>query len=185
MHKNTLVLIAVLASLASLLFGVSIGKKLERKQVSNLTNLPTSNIITPTSQFTFPTSISTSTEASQVVGISSYTDDRCGFSLTYPSSFSVTKTAGNKGVIIADVANPNSVIAATCDTKLPRPPVSENKIEETSLDGIVATLYHDQSPDGSSRDEVIVKHPRNGLEIILAGFGPDFQNALSSFKFTQ
>lgn len=183
MYKNTALVIAVLSLFATLLIGINIGKKIERKQSSNATaNFPTYNTVSPTLYPSYPTSVP-NISSSQVGGISSYTDDRCGFSLSYPGSFTVTKTEGNKGVIIADISNPISIIAATCDTQLPRPPVSADKIEETTLDGIAATLYHDQSPDGSPRDEIIVKHPRNGMEIILAGYGPDFQNALSSFRF--
>ena len=187
MHKNTFLLVTTLVFLASLLLGINIGKKLAKKEltISELALVPTSHLLSPTSQFTFPTSLPTSIESSQVSGITSYTDTQCAYSFSYPSSFISSKTETKQANIFADLDNPENYIATTCASQLPKPPLPSSKIEQIELDGIVASLYHDQNPDGSPRDEVIVKHPRNGMEIILAGFGVDFQNALSSFRFIQ
>ena len=62
--------------------------------------------------------------------------------------------------------------------------LSEN-IESIIIDGQPATLYHDINSDSSPRDEVIVKHPFRDEEVIIAGYGNNFQHALASFKFVE
>ncbi|MBI4990687.1 hypothetical protein HZB96_01175 [Candidatus Gottesmanbacteria bacterium] len=95
------------------------------------------------------------------------------------------KTENAQSVIFTDPDDPNAAIATTCAESIPRPPVTSDKIEAISLGGVAATLYHDKNQDGTPRDEIIVKNPNNGLEIIIAGTGVTFQKALSSFKFVQ
>jgi len=74
-------------------------------------------------------------------------------------------------------------MVVTCASELPEPSLSPDKIESISLDNEKAILYHDQNPDGSPRDEIVVKNPINGLEIIIAGYGETLQQVISSFRF--
>ena len=94
------------------------------------------------------------------------------------------KSRNNSSTIITDPDNPEAAIVTTCQSEIPKPPLPPEKIEDIVLDGVPARLYHDSSSkDGSPRDEVIVTHPVLNHEIIIAGFGPAFDQAVSSFKF--
>lgn len=193
MAKGTTIFLFFLTIVATLLFGINIGKKLGKSE--SLSNLqpPTSNLqptisptLTPKPTITLAPAIETSPSATvipRVKGISTYTDQTCGFTFSYPGSFIRQKTVNSQSVIFTDPDNPNIAIATTCAKTIPRPPVSAEKIEAISLDGVAAMLYHDQNSDGTPRDEVIIKHPGNEMEIIIAGYGPIFQSALASFKF--
>lgn len=179
MAKGTLIFLFFLTIFAALLFGINIGKKLVSQQ--------SAIIITPSpspSPVIIPAiSASPSAALKKSTSVTTYTDDRCGFSFSYPGSFINQKTINGQSTILTDPENPKSIIAATCASSIPRPPVSSEKIESIMLGNTAATLYHDQNQDGTPRDEVIVKHPTNGMEIIIAGYGEYFQQALASFKF--
>lgn len=190
MAKGTLFFLIILLLIATLLFGINVGKKLGISQ-SAINNQPTNQAPTPPRIDYDPSVISptqTATPSSVMkksTGITTYTDASCGFSFSYPGSFIKQKSVNQQTTILTDPDDSSSTIAATCAASIPRPPVSSDKIEAISLDKVAATLYHDQNEDGSPRNEVIVKHPTNGMEIILAGFGASFQQALASFKFVQ
>ena len=186
--KGTILLFFLLSIIASLLIGINVGKKISRNQ--NIQTEPTTNDQQPT---TIPsptltlTPTITSTTSSQITGtksLTTYTDKTCGFSFSYPGSFINQQTVNEQSIILADPDDENQAIAATCAEEIPKPPLPDDKIEQIILDEIPATLYHDtNAKDGSPRIEVIVKHPTNNLEIIIAGYGTFFQQAVSSFRF--
>ena len=189
MAKGTIKLFFSISIFATILFGINLGKKL----VSN--QLPTTNYQLPTSIlspsptptiYIFPTiSSSPSRTIKKSTGITTYTDGTCGFSFSYPGSFIKQKSTNQQATIITDPDDPQAAIAATCAASIPRPPVTSDKIEAITMDKVAATLYHDQNSDGTPRDEVIVKHPTSGMEIILAGYGSTFQQVLTTFKFVR
>ncbi len=188
MAKATVFFLFILALVATLLFGINIGKKISRNQ--NIQTEPTTNDQRPTTIPSTTLTLSptiTSTASSQMKGtksLTTYTDKTCGFSFSYPGSFIKTQAVNQQSTIIADPNDQDQAIAATCAQDLPKPPLPGDKIESIILDEVSAKLYHDSAArDGSPRDEVIVKHPTNGLEIIIAGFGPLFQQVISSFRF--
>ena len=186
MPKNTIAFLFLLSILATLLLGINIGKKLSP-------SIPSSNQPPQLSITQFPTfSITPTTYISQDISISpniseysTYTDKVCQYSFTYPSFFIRQAAENKKAIIFADPENLENSIAIVCSSSIPRPPVTEDKIEEIVIDDIPASLYHDQTKEGKPRDEVIVKHPTNNMEIIIAGYGTVFQNTLSSFRFTE
>ncbi len=186
MAKGTTIFFIILITVASLLFGINIGKKLNSPQLP-ITNYQLSTITpSPTITLTPTLSATPSAAVKKSTSITTYTDGTCGFSFSYPGSFIKQKSTNQQSTILTDPDDPKSTIAATCAASIPRPPVSSDKIESIMLDKAAATLYHDQNQqDGSPRDIVIVKHPSNGMEIILAGFGSTFQQVLASFKFTK
>ena len=195
MAKGTIVFIFFLAVLASLLFGINLGKQLGKSEVASTVISPTGNIkptllpsFTPPPSPTPIVSITTSPNtipSSRKSGTTTFSDKTCGFEFSYPGSFIRQKTVNSQSVIFTDPDNPNITIAAACATSIPRPPVSSEKIEPITLGGVAAMLYHDQNSDGTPRDEIIAKHPTRELEIIIAGYGATFQSALSSFRFIQ
>lgn len=181
MAKGTVIFLIILALVATLLFGINIGKKLGVYQ--------NTIVVTPTSiPTTAPTATPTLTATPsagmrKTTGTTTFSDKSCGFAFSYPGSYINQKSVNGQATILSDPNDQKASIVATCDKSIPRPPVSSDKIESITLDGRAATLYHDQASDGSPRDEVIVRHPTNGMEILLAGYGEFFQQVLASFKF--
>lgn len=183
MARGTVIFLFILAIIATLLFGINLGKKLGVSQSTIVITPSPAPTITLTAT---PTLIATPSAVIKKTGITTYTDSSCGFSFSYPGSFIAQKSVNGQTTILTDPDDSSQTLAATCAASIPRPPVSSDKIEAIMLDKVPATLYHDQNAqDGSPRDEIIVKHPTNGMEIILAGYGETFQQALTSFKFIQ
>lgn len=232
MAKGTLIFIFFLAIIATLLFGINVGKKLNliqsQQQTSptprptpSLTTIPTIANCAPPDECVprrecyigrwkedhlcvqtgqdivccatlTPTPVKASITPTPLIAKpkpkvmgSSYIDEYCGFSFTIPAGFVRQQSQSDQAGLFVDSVNSKNLIAATCAETIPRPPLSSDKIEATILNGKAATFYHDRNPDGSLRDEVIVKHPNNNLEIIIAGYGLSFQNTLTSFRFIQ
>jgi len=185
MPKNTALFLILLALLATLLLGINIGKKLATSQyLAQFAPTPTPFIqpttippLKPTVSLT-PLAVKSET--------STYTDRSCGFTISYIGSYLEQKTENYKSTIITDPDNPDQTIVSTCQQEIPAPPLPPEKIEDIVLDGVPAKLYHDaSSKDGTPRDEVIVKHPNLNHEIIIAGYGQAFNDALASFKFIE
>ena len=188
MPIKTITVIFILSIVATLLFGINIGKKLGKSQysqpsppaaaspkVTRPATVSPAFAPNPTAETKLPSSSQSS---------STYSDKSCGFSITYQGSYMDQKSRNNSSTIITDPDNPEAAIVTTCQSEIPKPPLPPEKIEDIVLDGVPARLYHDaSSKDGSPRDEVIVTHPVLNHEIIIAGFGPAFDQAVSSFKF--
>lgn len=176
--KGTVLFIFLLSITASLLIGFNFGKKFN----PNLKLvLPAPTIIVTPSLMPAPTinldNITSSVSAS-------FNDKSCGISLRFPAPFKIDKNETAKSTIITNPGNSNDIIAVACLNNIPKPPLPEDKIEDIKLGGVIAKLYHDaSSKDGSPRDEVIVSHPTNGMEVIIAGYGKTFNAILASFKF--
>lgn len=191
MAKGTVILLIILVFAASLLVGINAGKKIERTQIEQspqqnaynvptlppVPNIPTTTLIPSTS----PTPIPSPTTKPEVNV--SYTSATCGISFSYPGTYIKQQTTNNQSFIAKDENDKNAIIAVACETTIPRPPVSSENIEALTVAAVAATLYHDKNADGSPRDEVIVKHPNKNMEIIIVGYGPVFQQMLTSFKF--
>ncbi len=192
MAKGTIFLIFFLSIVAVFLVGVNLGKKIGITQSKISTNLSPTSIITPSkiptpTLFLSPTVISTISAALTPVSSSkiTFTDKTCGVSFSYPGNFIRQQSTNEKSIIFTNPDDDKISIAVACSEKIPIPPVKAEKIESIIVDGQPATLYHDTNSDNSPRDEVIVKHPSRDEEVIIAGYGTTFQNAISSFKFIQ
>jgi hypothetical protein len=167
MHRNTYLLVIVLSICAALLVGVNIGKSLQKQSVSiptstpNLTATPTQSII-----------------------IQTYMDTYCGFSLSYPSNFTVLENASGSA-ILNNPADKTQSITLTCQKGIPRPALPADKIESFLIptSSISATLYHDtSSKDGNPIDAVIFTHPKNKMDIFIAGYGDAFNAAIQTLQ---
>lgn len=186
MAKGTLFTLIFLTIIATFLLGINIGKRLSISQPVVQTPSPTLTQTPSPALILIPTIATASgVKISKTVSRSTYTDKTCGFSFSYPGSYIRQKSVNEQSLILTDPLDPDAAIAATCADTIPKPPLAPEKIESVTIDGVSATLYHDQDANGRPRDEIIVKHPKNGKELILAGFGPFFQEALSSFRFVQ
>lgn len=189
MAKGTILLILFLVAISSLLFGISIGKRIGLNLAS--VSAPTPTMIpkqpspspTPMDYGTTSQSTQSNTSLNTINGVTYFTDRTCGYTFSIPSSHVEQKTSNNKSTILADPDNQDEAIATTCAPDIPEPPVTAANTETVTISDVSGTLYHDKNPDGSPRDEVIIKHPTNGMEIIIAGYGDTFQQVLSSFSF--
>lgn len=203
MPKGTAYLFIALIGIAMLLVGINIGKNIKstqstlpadgqttknKEQTTNNNKQGITDIllVSPTaSQPIIPTRASSSagsrTSTTATNGTSTFTDGTCGFRFSYKGSYINQQTRNESTVIYTEENNLKSVIIVTCLSSIPRPPVNDKK--EITIGGVLGTLYHDKNPDGSPRDEIIVKHPTNGMEIFLAGYGLTFNDILSSFSF--
>lgn len=169
MHRNTYLLVIILAIVAALLIGVNIGKNIFRSSAANFTErAPT--IPTPTS---LPVQFIT------------YTNAACGFSFDYPNSFTKMDNASGSAVLIRPDGTES--ITVTCQKDIPRKPLPPEKIETKTLynesrsASVSAKLYHDTSArDGTPLDVLIFRNPKNGLDIFLAGTGTTLQKIIDS-----
>lgn len=184
MPKKTLFVLASLAVLASLLLGINIGKRLGKSQYLTQTQIPITPTLIPTIYLSPTPMFIRPTQVALDPNLSTYRDETCGFTISYKGSYLEQKTENYHSTIITDPESPDNPIVSTCQDEIPKPPLVEERIEDIILDGVPTKLYHDaSSKDGTPRDEVIVKHPTRNHEIIIAGYGPSFNQAIASFKF--
>lgn len=167
MHRNTLILVSILAVCAAVLIGVNIGRYMKN---------PTS----PAPQTPTPAS-------SPGITTQTYKDTYCGFSLSYPSTFKVLENASGSAIFNNAVDKTQS-ITVTCQTGIPRPALPADKIETLMIPtsngaSVSAKLYHDSSArDGSPIDIVIFTHPTNGMDSYIAGYGAPFNAAIKTLQ---
>lgn len=171
MHRNTYIVVSVLAVAAALVVGVNVGKR-----------IGLSPAIVPT-----PTPTPTPTP---VNSLQTYTNAICGFSLRYPATFSLMENASGSAILNAS-GNQNQSVVMTCQKSIPRPSLPADKIEpffvETASGASVsAKLYHDQSAkDGTPIDALIFTNPVNKLDVFIAGFGEGFNALIKTILITR
>lgn len=108
----------------------------------------------------------------------------CGFSFAYPANYTVLENASGSA-ILNNAADKTQSITLTCQKEIPRPALSEDKIESFPIPegSISATLYHETSPkDGTPIDAVIFRHPTNGMDGFVAGYGDAFNAAIKTLQ---
>jgi hypothetical protein len=169
MHRNTYLLVTVLAVFAALVVGVNIGKTLK----------PT--VETPAALSPTPTPPRT-TEPMV------YTNTSCGFALTFPSTLTLMDSATRSALLIHESDTEQSV-ALACQADIPRPPLTGDKIEtltlynEAKTASVTARLYHDASAnDGTPIDQLIFTHPTTSMDVFIAGFGETFDQLIKTIK---
>jgi len=167
MHKNTYRFLIGLAIFAALVAGVNIGRRISGNTAEST--------IPPTPEAT-PTPISLI-----------YTNTACGFTLRYTNKLSLLESPTGSA-IFSNTADPKQSVAVICQKDVPRPPIPNANIEEFEVTNesrtatVTARLYHDSTPkDGTPIDEFIMRNPKNGLDIFIAGYGETFKTLLSTF----
>ncbi len=165
MHRNTYVIVLFLGIVAALVVGVNIGRSINPTppQVA----VPVTPTVTPQ-----PT-----------IALLPFTNPECGFSLSYPSSLTLTKGSSGSAVL----SNSSETILMACQEDIPRPPLTQERIEEATIAGVInAKIYHDASPkDGTQIDALIFTNPNNGLDVFISGLGPTFTQIISSIQLTR
>ena len=153
MHKNTYLLVSILAVVAALVIGVNIGRQVKVPQTIPSQLSPTPTVVPPLT--TKP-----------------YRNSFCKVAFDYPASFTFLESASGS----AAFTNPNGDdgILMTCQKDIPRPAIAEEKIEDIRIGSVSAKLYRD------SVDSLIFRHPATRLDVFLAGTGEVFQNLLKT-----
>lgn len=161
MHRNTYLLLAVLAVFAALVVGVNVGKTLKNPtHTSPAIPTPTPARITQT-----------------------YISTYCGFSLEYPSVYTVMDNASGSA-IFTNPGDKNQSIAIVCQKDIPKPALPLDKMEAFAIgtSSLSATLYHDSAPrDGTPIDALIFRNPQ-GLDVFIAGYGQGYTSAIHSIQ---
>jgi hypothetical protein len=172
MHRNTYLLISVLAVFAAILIGFNLGQKFSRKT-------PAPGAVTTTAP---------ATPTPEPIVFQPYRNEKCGFTLDYPNTLAKLDNASGSAVL-TNPKNQEESIVMTCQYGIPRPPLTPENIESLVIQSASssattsARLYHDASPkDGTKVDELIFRHPRTGIDIFIAGFGPMFTQAVKTVK---
>jgi hypothetical protein len=171
MHRNTFLLVALLAVIAALIIGVNIGKKLSPSQSTS--SSPVTATPSPTSAPTPP--------------LITYNNSSCGLSFQYPKS--LTKTENASGSAVFTDTSGQQAVAVTCQTDIPQPALDPTKIEtlriinDAATSSVSAKLYHDTSAkDGSPIDIIIWRSPKTTLDVYVAGYGETFNQILQTLR---
>lgn len=169
MHRNTYILVSVLAVIAALVVGVNFGKK-----------------ITPQNPEPTPTPL---VSVAPTPSLIPFVDVACGFSLTYPDTFTLIDSASGSAILRNSVDQSQSIVM-TCQEDIPRPALISENIESLTLTtetgaSVSAKLYHDQSQkDGTPIDALIFTHPSTKLDVFIAGYGEAFNSILQTVTVT-
>jgi len=179
MHRNTYLLIVVLAIIAALVVGINLGKKFQKTDttiVPTVTVIPTEPSVEVTPEIAGASGIpKTSSVPNTIV-----TNTPCGFSFSYPANnFSILDDKAGS-MQLTNKTNKEDVIIMTCQAEIPRPALPQDKIEKMTISGMSVNLYHDSSEkDGSKLDAIIFTHPTKKTDVFISGYGSSF-NALIS-----
>ncbi len=173
MHRNTYLLVVVLAVFAALVVGVNLGRILGRADTETTA---ATTLVSPT-----PTT-------APKTGTAIMESDECGFSLQYPASMTLMGAATGSALLM-DEKVASASVAIACQEDIPRPPLVADRIEPMVIRGTTnaasasARLYHNASPkDGTLLDELIFTQPRTGKDIYIAGYGETFNAILATVR---
>jgi hypothetical protein len=167
MHRNTYLLVIILAVFAALVVGVNIGRQLTATRQA---------LITPSSPTPIPT-----------LAPLSYTNTVCGFSLLFPASLTMMGNT-TASAILTNSRDTTQSVAIACQKDIPRPALNPSNIETVLIQNpggttISAHLYHDSSSkDGTTIDELIFRNPKNGFDIFIAGIGDTYKKIISTVQ---
>jgi len=168
MHRNTYLVVSILAVLAALVVGVNVGKKINT--TAEISSSPT------------PTAAPMPEEK-----LSMFTDTACGLSLQYGAEFTLMDNASGSA-ILNNATDKIKSIAMTCQKEIPRPALAADKIESFTIPttpgaSVSAKLYHTEaSKDGTLIDAVIFTHPTNKLDVFIAGYGEPFNAIIKTIQ---
>ena len=159
MHKNTFLLVLMLAIIAALLVGVNIGRKFQAKPDPAP---PDSPAVTPT----------------QTPQSSIFKNTTCGIALSLPPGTQAETVASRSARF---VSTDQSVVQFACEREIPRFPNPTEQIDSIQVASISAKLYHTKSAkDDALFDALIFRNPNTAMDIYLAGVGSTFSAIIKS-----
>lgn len=161
MHRNTFILVTVLAIIAALLVGFNVGKKFQPPQLDEV--------------------IATPTESNATSQTSIYKNTYCAITLSYPRDMMVADVATGS----ATFASQTETVVLACQKDIPGIAIANENIETIPIGSISATLYHTATPkDGTPIDVFLVRHPRTKMDVLVSGAGNAFDTIIHSLKLT-
>lgn len=161
MHRNTFVLVLILAIIAALLVGVNIGRKFT----------PQKDVLPSLSPTSIPTQSTQST---------SFTNPTCGVTFDLPQGTTVSAETTNSAQF---VSQDSTAVVFGCEKEVPNISISPEKIETIQVASLSAKLYHTTSPkDGTPFDALIFRNPTTAMDIYLAGLGSTFSAIIRSIE---
>ena len=160
MHKNTYLLVSILAVVAALVIGVNIGR-----QVKVPKTMPSQ--LSPTPTFVPP------------LTTKPYRNSFCKVAFDYPASFTFLESASGSAAFSNTTGNDGIIL--TCQKDIPRPIETKENTQDIQIGSVSAKLYHgQQEKDGTPIDSLIFRHPVTRFDVFLAGTGEVFQNLLKT-----
>ncbi len=170
MPKNTFILVALLAVVAAIITGVNLMKPKEAlKEPARA-----APIIPPPSQGT------PSAQQKQAPG-TAFESTTCGVAFSSPETHEKFGDPTTNGVFFVNASDQNDATYIGCLKSVPRPTVTPDKIEKITVASVSGTLYHDASEkSGKPVNKLIFTHPKNGLEVLIVGYGSGFDQIVSS-----
>lgn len=170
MHRNTYIVVILLAVFAALVVGVNLGKR----QIAQPS--PTTQKLVPTTARNIPTPPAGVSPTPTLV---TFTSTSCGIAFSYSQTLTKLDTEG--GIMIIDTKTPAQSVAVVCQKDIPRPALTDDRIETVKLGSVSAHLYHDTSAkDGTPVDKLIFTHPTKRIDIYVSGLGEVFNQISSS-----
>lgn len=160
MHRNTFLLVLILAIVAALLVGVNIGRTYT-PPVEVIPSPPHAPILTAPIQTTF-------------------TSATCGISLTLPAGITVEAETTNSAQFVSP---DRTVVLLGCEKEIPKPALPADNIETIQIASISAKLYHTTTAkNGTPFDALIFRNPTTAMDIYLAGLGSTFSAIIRSIE---
>lgn len=170
MARNTFVLVSALAVVAALILGVNIGRKI---------NKPSDTLITAQSTPTLAPIV----QPTPILEL--YENKYCGVSFNYPNNLNLLESASGSAVFTSP-DKPEDSFLLTCQNEIPRPALTDDKIEVLVIASTSARLYHDASAkDGTPLDKLIFRHPTKRLDVLISGFSATFQDIIQSLTILE
>lgn len=161
MHKNTFILVTILAVIAALLVGFNMGKKFN----------PTPEIV--------PTPTVSVTPTIAQIQTSIYKNAYCGITLSYPRDMTLTELATGS----AKFSLGTDVVVLACQKDIPGIAIGEENIETMMISSVSAKLYHTATPkDGTPIDVLMVEHPKTKMDVLVSGMGNAFITIIRSLS---
>lgn len=107
-----------------------------------------------------------------------YTDEKNGFSFKYPTDWQMSEEKN----IVSFKSEADDAWQLELSQKFIAPKLTADKIENLELDAAPATVYH-QTIEGRPLDLVVVVLPAGQDNLLLRGYGDNFNQMFNTFKF--
>lgn len=164
MHRNTYLLVSVLAAIAALIMGVHIGRSSMRSE--ERAHVPS------------PTPLAAAVSAAP----KPYRNDFCRVTFEYPEGMSILENASGSAVFTGPGANDRMILI--CQRDIPKPASLGEDSESIRIGSVAATLYRSapSAQEGAALDTLIVRHPGTRLDVFLAGTSAVIRSILPTFR---
>lgn len=168
MHRNTAIIIAVLATVAAFVVGLKLGLTLSTQELPTMQSSPSPIALLPSPS---PRPL-----------LKTFIHKNCGVQITYPSDYQINEAS--TAAILTNSSTKDQV-NLLCGENFPIPSLPPERTEQASIAGQLATVYHDTSTETNQPLDIYVfNHPFKSVQVALFGFGEIFETIIQSLQFT-